>query len=518
MLQTSMATRGMVSAPHHLAAQAGLAVLREGGNAIEAAVAAVAACGVVYPHTCGLGGDGFWLISEPGKTPISIDACGAAAMAAKAESYRAQGLKSMPATGPLAAATVAGAASGWQAALEISSRWGGSLPLSRLFADAIHYGRTGFPVTRYHAACAAKLGDALPAGQASDAGSLLTAPGQALLLEQLAQNGLDDFYRGAVGHHLGNELHKAGSPLTSADLARHRSVRRRPLQLTLKDSTLFNLPPPSQGLAALMVLGLFERLNVVQAESFAHLHGIIEATKQAFIVRNAHVTDPAYMTIHSTTYLSDSLLDRLATAIAPRQALPWRRDAVDGDTAWIGVVDGQGRAVSCIHSLATPFGSGLAVGDYGLLWHNRATSFNLDDNGQNLLTPGRKPFHTLCPALARFEDGRVMAFGSMGADAQPQTMAAIYSRYALFGQGLQQAVTAPRWRLGPGRGETASDLKVETRFDPVLLQALREAGHEITLTKPFDHLMGHAGAVVRHADGRMEGAADPRGDGCVAAF
>jgi len=518
MLQTSMATRGMVSAPHHLAAQAGLAVLREGGNAIEAAVAAVAACGVVYPHSCGLGGDGFWLISEPGKTPISIDACGAAAMNAKAETYRAQGHKTMPLTGGLAAATVAGAASGWQAALEISSRWGGALPLSRLFEDAIYYARTGFPVTRYQAGCAGKLGDALPAGQSAEAGTLLTAPGQALLLERLAQNGLDDFYRGAIGHHLGAELHKAGSPLTSADLARHRSVRRRPLSLNLNDGTAYNLPPPSQGLAALMVLGLFERLNVAEGESFAHLHGIVEATKQAFIVRNTHVTDPSYMTIHSTTYLSESLLDRLAAAIAPRQALPWRRESNDGDTAWIGVVDGQGRAVSCIHSLAKPFGSAVAVGDYGLLWHNRSTSFTLDENGQNLLTPGRKPFHTLCPGLVRFRDGRVMALGSMGADGQPQTMAAIYSRYAQFGQSLQQAVSAPRWRLGAGRGDNASDLKVETRFDPALLQALREAGHEVTPTKDFDHQMGHAGAVVRHEDGRMEGAADPRGDGCVAGW
>ena len=519
MLHTTLATRGMISAPHQLASQAGLSVLREGGNAIEAAVAAVAALGVVYPHTCGLGGDGFWLIHEPGKAPISIDASGAAAHGAKAETYRERGLKAIPTTGPLAAATVAGAVSGWQAALEISSRWGGNLPLSRLFEDAIHYAAEGYPVTGYQADCAAKLGNALAAPYAGHkAADLLRLPGLANLLERLAQNGLDDFYRGAIGHHLGAELNKAGSPISSEDLARHRSVRRRPLSINLAEGTMYNLPPPTQGLAALMILGLFERLDVKEAEGFAHIHGIVEATKQAFIVRNAHVTDPAYMTIHSTTYLSDSLLDKLAVAIAPRRALPWHREVVDGDTAWLGVIDGEGRAVSCIHSLSHPFGTGLSVGDFGLLWHNRAASFNLAEQAQNLLMPGRKPFHTLCPSLTRFRDGRVMVHGSMGADGQPQTLAAIYSRYARFGQGLQQAVSAPRWRLGPGRGEAASDLKLESRFDSSLIRALRDAGHDVTLVDAFDSQMGHAGALVRHDNGLIEGAADPRSDGAVAGW
>ncbi|OIQ94485.1 putative gamma-glutamyltransferase YwrD [mine drainage metagenome] len=519
MLYTPMATRGMVSAPNHLAAQAGLAVLREGGNAIEAAIAAAATCGVVYPHTCGLGGDGFWLIAEPGKAPISIDASGAAGSAARAELYQSRGLSAIPATGPLAAATVAGAVSGWQAALEISGRWGGALPLTRLFADAIHHAAHGFPVTRYQADCASRLGETLAAPYAGFAtGQLMRLPGLATLLERLAKSGLDDFYRGAVGHHLGAELARAGSPLGSEDLARHRSVRRRPLSLPLKDATAYNLPPPTQGLAALMILGLFERLDVAQAEGFAHIHGIVEATKQAFIVRNAHVTDPAYMTIHSTTYLSETLLDRLAESIAPRRALPWRRDAQDGDTAWIGVIDGQGRAVSCIHSLAAPFGAAQAVGEFGLLWHNRAASFSLNEAGQNFLKPGRKPFSTLCPSLTRFRDGRLLVHGSMGADGQPQTLAAIYSRYAQFGQSLQDAVTAPRWRLGAGRGEAASDLKMESRFDPSLIRALREAGHDVTLVDAFDHQMGHAGAVLRHDNGLLEGAFDPRSDGAVAGF
>ncbi len=529
MLQTPMATRGMVSAPHHLAAQAGLAVLREGGNAIEAIIAAAATCAVVYPHMNGLGGDGFWLIHEPGKAPVSIDASGAAGTAAKAALYREQGLTEVPSAGPLAANTVAGVVSGWQAAQEISTRWGGLLPLSRLFEEAVHYARTGYGVTvgqvqafqRRHEELAGQPGFAthyLRDGAHPPAGQLARQPGMANLLERLAQAGLDDFYRGAVGHHLGAELQKLGSPVGSGDLARHRSVRRRPLSISLGAGAVYNLPPPSQGLASLLILGLFERLGVDEAEGFSHIHALVEATKQAFVVRNAHVTDPAYMTIHSTTYLSEPLLDRMAGHISPNRALPWTGSLGQGDTAWFGAGDRDGRVVSYIQSVAAPFGSGVAVGDFGLLWHSRGTAFGLDEAGRNLLLPGRRPFHTLCPALARLRDGRVLAYGAMGGDGQPQTQAALFTRYTCFGQGLQQAVTGPRWRLECGPANGTCSLAVESSVKPGVVDALVEAGHEVTLVAPFDERMGHAGAVVRHADGRLEGAADPRSDGSVAAF
>ncbi len=527
MLHTPMATRGMVSAPHHLAAQAGISVLRDGGNAIEAAIATASTLGVVYPHLSGLGGDGFWLIDEPGRTTISIDACGAAAQAAKAEDYRARGLTAVPLNGPLSACTVPGVVSGWQAALEISTRWGGQLPLSRLFEEAIHYARKGFAATESQVSSTALRIDTLmtrrdftdlflTGGKIPRVGQMVTLPGIATLLEQLAANGLDDFYRGTVGHHLGAELHKLDSPLRSSDLARHRSVRRRPLSVTTNEATVYNLPPPSQGLAALMILGLFNRLDVAEADGFAHIHGLVEAAKQAFIVRNAHVTDPAYMTIHSTTYLSEPLLDRLAETIAPRRALPWRRDSLEGNSVWFGVVDREGHSVSCVQSLGEAFGSGVAVGDFGLLWHNRGSSFSLDENGQNLLAAGRKPFHTLCPALARFRDGRTMVFGSTGGDAQPQIQAILFTRYARFRQALQQAITAPRWCLLGGQGQ--AEVYLEDRFPEDLRAALREAGHHVSVGEAFDSMMGFAGAIVRHPDSWLEGAADPRSDGSVTAF
>lgn len=530
MLHTAMAARGMVSAPHHLAAQSGLAVLREGGNAIEAAIAAAATLAVVYPHMNGLGGDAFWLIAEPGRPVVSIDGAGAAAAAADIGFYSARGLSAaIPPHGAPAANTVAGAVSSWQAALETSSRWGGLLPLSRLFADAVHYARSGFAVTAAQHAAAARL---LPAlrdcpgfaehflvdGMPPAAGSIMRLPVLAATLERLAAHGLDDFYRGGLGHYIGAELQRLGSPLVSEDLARHRSIRRRPLSLQLPCGTLYNTPPPTQGLASLMILGLFQRLGVQRPESFEHVHGLVEATKQAFMVRNAHVTDPAYMTVHATTYLAEGMLDRLAAAIDRRRALPWPDAGAPADTVWLGVIDGQGRAVSFIQSLAAAYGSGVVLADTGILWQNRGASFSLDERAQNVLKPRRKPFHTLSPALAALKDGRTMVYGAMGGEGQPQTQAAVFSRYALFGQELQRAVSAPRWALGRGWSGPSPDLKVESRLDPALIAALRDAGHEVTVVDAFDGLMGHAGAVVRHPEGLLEGAADPRGDGSVAAY
>lgn len=530
MLNTPMAQRGMITAPHHLASQAGLAVLREGGNAIEAAIAAAAALAVVYPHMNGLGGDGFWLIAEPGKPPVSIDGSGAAGAKVDIDLFRAAKLKAMPAKGALAANTVAGLVSGWQAALDISAHWGGGMPLERLFEDAIHYARQGFAISSHQAACTARNLAALRKApgfadlflnrnKVPAAGSLMTLPALADTLERLASAGLDDFYRGEVARAITDDLKAAGSPLRAEDLARHRGMRRRPLSLGLPAGTLFNTAPPTQGLASLILLGVFQRLGVERADAFAWVHGLVEATKKAYRVRDAHVTDPHRMSVHATTYLTDPMLDALAEEIDPALAAPWPQRGMDGDTVWLGVIDGQGRAVSYIQSLFHAFGSGVTLPSTGLVWHNRGFSFSLDPAHRNALEPRRKPFHTLSPALARLKDGRTMVWGSMGGDSQPQIQAQLFTRTVLFGQGAQAAVSAPRFALGRGLdGAPPGGLLLENRFDPALVKELSKAGHDIQMTGDFDAALGHAGMVVRRADGTLEGAADPRADGCVAAW
>ena len=529
MLHTATATRGMVTAPHHLAAEAGLAVLRDGGNAVEAMIAAAAAIAAVYPHMNAIGGDGFWLIHAPGQSPIAIDACGGAGRDVTEDLYRTQGLDAVPSRGPLAANTVAGTVAGWQAALEISAAWGGTLPLGRLLEEAVHYAEHGSaPAASQRRLTEEKRSELedvpgfadtfLPGGALPAADAPFRQPRLGATLRALATDGLDGFYRGDLARRIAADLAKAGSPLTLDDLAAYGAAPVAPLSVKLGQGTVYNLPPPTQGLASLMVLAIFERLGVAEADGFAFVHGLVEASKQAFLVRDTHVTDPAHMDVDPARFLEQSEICDRARRIDGGTALPWPQPASAGDTIWMGAIDGQGRAVSFIQSLYWEFGSGVVLEDTGILWQNRGASFDLGDDARNRLMPGRKPFHTLNPALALFDDGRVMVYGCMGGEGQPQTQAAIFTRYAVYGQGLQESVSAPRWLLGRTWGEQSTSLKLEARFDPRLVEALAAAGHAVEVVEPFSDLMGHAGAVVRHESGVIEGAADPRSDGRPAGF
>ena len=529
MIHTATATRGMVVAPHHLAAQAGLAVLREGGNAIEAMVAAASTIAVVYPHMNAIGGDGFWIVRAPGTEPIAIDACGGAAAQATPEWYRSLGFNAIPARGPLAANTVAGTVSGWEAALAIGRRWGGTHSLDRLLADAIHYAEHGVPVTASQHANTrdkrAELEDVpgfaeqfLPDRATPAAGDRFVNERLGHTLRRLAREGLDSFYRGPLADAVAADLARIGSPVSGADLERHRAQVKTPLALPLRPGTAYNFPPPTQGLASLMILGIFERLGVAEAEGFAHLHGLVEASKQAFMVRDREITDPAYMRNSPEQFLAPAAIEAAAAAIDPASALAWPRPPSAGDTVWMGAIDGEGRAVSFIQSVYWEFGSGVVLEETGIQWQNRGSSFKLQDGALNVIAPGRKPFHTLNPALFIFDDGRTMPYGTMGGEGQPQTQAAVLTRYAYFGQSLQHAISAPRWLLGRTWGEESTSLKLESRIDPSVVDALREAGHAVEVVGAFEEMMGHAGAIMHHPHGVIEGAADPRSDGGVAAF
>lgn len=530
MLQTTRAYGGMVTAPHHLAAQAGLGVLREGGNAIEAMLAAAASIAAVYPHMNSLGGDNFWLIQAPGEAPFGIDACGPAAAQASLEFYRDRGHSVLPSRGPLAALTVAGAVSGWQAAWQASqARFGGRMPLDRIFADAIGQARDGIAVTRSQSATTrAKQAELegvpgfattfLPEGRVPEAGERLRLSGLAATLERLAEAGLEDFYRGDLARAIATDLAAAGSPVTLADLEAFRALPVAPLGVAVGGHRVFNLPPPTQGLASLMLLAIYDRLGITEPEGFGFVHGLVESTKRAFRIRDAEVSDPAFMRSDAASFLDPGLLDALAREIDPAQALPWPDANVGGDTVWLGAIDKNGLSVSFIQSLYWEYGSGLVLPQSGITWQNRGISFSLDPAHHNALQPGRRPFHTIQPALAQLSDGRTMVFGTMGGEGQPQTQAMVFSRYALYGGDLQESVTAPRWLLGRTWGDQSANLKLEDRFDPDLVAALRAAGHDVAMLQPFDELAGHAGALVHHPDGLIEGASDPRSDGAAVGF
>ena len=461
--------------------------------------------------------------------PRAINAVGAAGAAVDVELYRERGMERIPSRGPLAANTVAGTISGWQAALEIGASWGGSKPLARLLEDATHYADAGFPVSdsQYHNTVTkkAELADVpgwaetfLVDGEAPAPGTLFKQPALAQTLRRLADTGLDGFYRGDLSRDIGADLERAGCPVNAGDFAQQRAVVSDPLSVRLRCGEVYNVPPPSQGLASLIILGIFERLRCDEADGFEHVHGLVEATKHAILLRDAHVTDPAYMEIDPASLLSDASLDALAAEVDAARAMPWPRDARPGDTVWLGAVDAEGRAVSFIHSIYWEFGSGVVLRDTGIQCQNRGSSFSLDAKAQNELRPGRLPFHTNNPAMALLDDGRVMLYGSMGGEGQPQTQAAVFTRYAMLGADLQQAVTAPRWVLSRTWGDARTDLRLENRFPTELVDALREAGHDANLVGPFDEVMGHAGAIVLHTSGLMEGATDPRSCGAVSAF
>ena len=519
----------MVTSPHHLASEAGLRVLREDGTAIEAAVAMAAALPVVYPHMTSIGGDGFWLIAVPGRDVIAIDACGGAAASATPALYAKAGHTAIPWRGALAANTVAGTISGWGEALRLNVQHGGHLPLSRLVEDAAWHAEHGFAVTASQAELTAakrdELRDApgfatqyLVDGDAPREGQLMKFPALARTLYRLGTHGTEDFYTGGIARDLAADLLRIGAPVAVADLARHKAERRSSLNVKVRCGQLYNFPPPTQGLASLMILALFDRLKIKQADDFKYLHGIIEATKQAFIVRDRIVGDPGAMTENPADYLAKDKLDALAKRIDPKAALAWPAPVDKGDTIWLGAIDHNGVAVSFIQSIYFEYGSGCVLPQTGIVWQNRGASFYLDRPGPRQLAPGRKPFHTLNPALARLSDGRVMVYGTMGGEGQPQTQSAIFSRYAMLGVPLQEAVTRPRWLLGKMWGEETTSLKLEGRFDPKLIKKLAKAGHNVEVLPDFSVSMGHAGAVVRHAEGIFEGATDPRSDGAAMGF
>ena len=532
MIYPIRGTRGMAVAPHALAAQSALAVLREGGNALEAMVAAAATIPVVYPHMNSIGGDSFWLVHVPGRAVRGIDACGAAARAASIEWYAARGATgAIPHRGGLAASTVAGTISGWEAALKLSKTWGGRLPLKRLVADAVHCAEQGIVVTAsQHAATAAKCAELAPqpgfgetflaAGAAPQPGSVLKQPRLAATLARLARAGLDDFYAGRLARSMARDLAAAGSPVALDDFRRHRGRLVTPLALEHTAGTVYNIPPPTQGVVSLLILGILDRLRIGDRDQLGadYVHLAVEATKQAFGIRDGYVTDPAYMTVKGQELLAPRRIDELASRVDGKRAGTTTATGGPADTIWMGVVDGKGRAVSMIQSLYHEYGSGVVLEETGITWQNRGSSFSLDPAALNSLRPGRKPFHTLNPALVRLKDGRVMLYGTMGGDAQPQAQAAVFTRVATFGMDPQAAVSAPRWVYGRTWGQQSSTLKLESRFGGDVFTELARRGHEIERLPEYSEVAGHAHAIILRPDGVLEGGADPRSDGTVAAY
>ncbi|MGJ8645617.1 MAG: gamma-glutamyltransferase family protein [Marinomonas colpomeniae] len=511
------------TAPHFKATEAGQKILEQGGTAIEAMVAAAAAIAVVYPHMNGLGGDGFWLISEPGKAPVGIDASGKAAQGATLDFYKNSGCESIPTRGGKAALTMAGAVAGWQEALSISETWQSPLPLSGLLEDAIQFAENGSAVTQTYVDASNKVFDDLADVQGfsvflkdgivyqKDDNLILSALGKTL--KRLTENGLDDFYHGEIAQELAKDLETAGSPIRLEDFHSYLAKRVKPLQVTTSAGTLYNLSAPTQGIASLLILALYDRLHTQAKTPTDMAHLLIESTKQAFIARNQYVTDESRLTADLEALLADESLEEMLSNISLDRAQTWPHMAKHGDTIWMGACDSEGRMVSYIQSLYWEFGCGVVSPSTGIVWNNRGSSFSLEEGSLQELGPNLRPFHTLNPAFAELNDGRRMSYGTMGGEGQPQTQAALFSRYVYHNMPLDKAISEGRWLLGRTWGDVSHNLKIEEDFAEMVADELKTRGHDLVVVDSQSEMMGHAGAVVLLGNGEVLAATDTRSDG-----
>ena len=527
MLSSKLSYNYMMIAPHHLAAKTGSDILKEGGNVIEAMIASAAMISVVYPHMNSMGGDNFWLISDKNKNVHAIDSCGPAANNANIDFYKKLGFYSIPSRGPLSALTVPGAVAGWKLAYDYSVKnLGGKIPISRLLFDAEQVAKDGIPVTNtLRNNLKSKLNQLkdipgfkdvyLKNSKIPNVGDRLIIPKLSNTFSSLIKNGLDDFYSGEIFRKITSDLDHLGSPLGSGDFKNYKATFVEPLELKIKDAKLFNLPPPTQGLASILILGVLDELSIDCKDDVQLIHLIVEITKAVFKIRDKYISDPRYMSVHVKKFLKKDFIKKLANQINFERATPWPESSLGGDTVWLGATDTHGNTVSFIQSIYWEFGSGLVLPNTGITMQNRGVSFSLDLKNHNHLLPGRKPFHTIQPALAHFNDGRVMSYGTMGGEGQPQTQATIFYRYTEQNLNLQNAINEPRWLLGKTWGEETTSLKIEDRFSSDTINDLRSRGHIVEKVGAYEEIMGHAGALVSYPNGLKEGGYDLRSDGAA---
>lgn len=513
------------TAPHFAASEVGLELLKNGANAIDAMIGAAAAITVAYPHMNALGGDSFWLVSHPGETPVAIDGAGIARSNIAKNRFGA----SIPTRGTDSCITLPGTVAGWQKVREVAGLLssGHAVPMAELLAPACQLARRGVAVTEsLTAACRKLANDVTPAAAFATLNDVYLNPvlreasGQvynlalADTLEYLGHAGLDDFYRGDIAQRLVADANNLGMDLQADDLNAFHASLREPLATVIQPAKVYNLPAPTQGVASLIILALFDRLYTPEMSEEQQVHLLVEATKQAFVLRDLHLADPTVSQGSESEWLEDAYLDSLAAGIA-EQAQPWPRPPLYGDTVWMGCVDRDGLMVSFIQSIYWEFGSGVMLPSTGIIWNNRGCSFSLAENHPNVLAPGKKPLHTLNPAYAELNDGRRLVYGTMGGEGQPQTQAALFSRFVYGGEGLAEAIARDRWLLGRTWGESSTDLKLEPALAKRIGKYLTDRGHQVQALPAQSEIMGHAGAICLAADGNVESATDPRSDGAA---
>jgi len=540
--------RGAVVAPHHLATAAGLAILRAGGHAVDAAIATNAVLAVVLPSACGIGGDAFWLVWDEGRAEqIGLNGSGRAPATADPGAIRARGLDTLPYRGPLTI-TVPGAVRSWS---DAHARFG-RLRRDTVLAPAIELARDGFPA--YDGFIAAventlpAVVDALghdsgfeqvyrPQGRPWRAGERVRLPALAATLERMASVGFDDFYDGELAERQAVGLAALGCDIAASDLSAHTSTWTEPISTTYRGVRVTTHPPNSSGVVALELINILEQFEPPDASAFGPagvadarwIHLGIEAAKLAMADRDFHLSDPEFVDVPVAELISKAHAAELSRLIDPGRAAhpPASTLPRGGGTIYLATVDADGNAVSLIESNYMGFGSGVVDPATGIHYQNRGAYFSLDPDHPNVLAPGKRTLHTLLPGML-FRDGETRPWivtGSMGGDAQPQIHAQVVSALVDGGLDIATAVGAPRWFVdGEAHFAPPVNVRAERRFAPGVLDALEALGHPLTRTIPFNGLLGHAHAIeLVHGgpaatDGSLAAATDPRSAGLPAVW
>ena len=511
------AQHGMVASSQPLASQIGLEVLKRGGNAVDAAIAMAAVLNVTEPMMTGVGGDMFALVywSKTGELK-GLSAAGIAPRKLTLAALEQKGLKQMPVRG-VEPITVPGAFDGWVTLLEKY----GTKKLPELLQPAIDYAENGFPVMEK---CAedwqgevevlnrdsSSAATYLPGGRAPRAGEVFRNPALARTLRTLATGGRDAFYHGPIGRQIVDYVQSRGGYLSMEDLAAQHAEWVEPISTNYRGYTVYEMPPSNQGLAALIALNILENYDVASlTQPDAYYHTLIEAVKLAYADRSRYIADPHFAKVPVAGLLSKDYAKRRAALIKPDTAMPAPEpgNPDTGSTTYFTVVDKDHNAVSFINSLYEHFGSGITAGDTGIVLQDRGAGFSLDPASPNVVVPGKRPFHTLVPAML-FKDGKLLiSFGVMGGDMQAQGHVQVLSRLIDQHMGLQQAVEAPRFRYIGGQR-----VMMETEMGADIIAALEKRGHKPEPAKRSS--MGGAQFIMIDPEtGTLMGASDPRKDG-----
>ena len=517
-----MSTGGIVATSQPLAAQAGVSMLRQGGNAVDAAIATAAALNVVEPMSTGLGGDAFALVylSRSGELK-ALNASGRAPGAASLAALRELGYRQMPETG-IHTVTVPGTLDGWCALLDSH----GTMSLSRVLAPAIALAENGFPVTEIIShtwqknraklqldASAART--YLPEGRAPAPGEIFVQPDLARTLKKIAGGGRDVFYRGEIAEAIVACSRENGGLIAPPDLRENTATWVTPISTSYRGYDVYECPPNGQGLVVLLALNILEGydLKSLGHNSPEYLHLLIEALKLGFADAGRYVADPDFMAIPLGKLLTGSYAGRRRKLINRNKAMLQAEAGnpeTDGDTVYLAVTDGEGNSVSFINSLYQAFGSGMVVAGTGICLQNRGSLFSLEAGHPNCIAPRKRPYNTIIPGMV-FKDGNLfLTFGVMGGFMQPQGHVQVLLNVIDFGMDVQTALDAPRFRYLQG-----SECAFEPAMPPGVLRELAQKGHRIVaLDDPYSQQFGGGQAIMVHpASGVLIAGSDPRKDG-----